>query len=538
MTQSVRYQSSDNFSGLPPFQGSWGEPEVIHLLRRTLFGVRKNEVAQLTSLGLSQAVQAILNPEPAPPIPVNDYNRDNLIDPDVPFGKPWVDAARSEIGDITSARIISLKSWWINQILEQKLSLHQKMILFWHNHFATQSWGVFWPTLSYQHFMLLHRHAFGNFKTLTRLITIDSQMLLYLNGAFNNKDAPDENYARELQELFCIGKGPNARYTELDVQQAARVLTGWTIDWENKGVSYFNPWLHDKSDKKFSSFYQNKTIAGKAGNEGAGELDELLDMIFNHPETALFLCRKLYRFFVFSEITNETESQVIVPMANLLRENNYEIKPVLEALFASAHFYDASLRGAQIKNPVDFLLGFWRAMSVSMPFSASVKQKLQIRSSLLWHMDGIGQQLLDPPNVAGWSAYYQVPNFDRSWITTDSVPRRAIMTDSFIYWGFWSEDLLTHVDLPAYVKTLREPAYLDPLIDELSALHLGGDLSESVRNTLKSILLTGQSNEFYWTHAWNSFVAAPNDRMARTTVESRLKPFFQYLFQLSEYQLS
>lgn len=524
-------------SGLDPYQGVWSDKEAIHLARRTLFGVRKEDLAKLITLNAEKAVKELLKQEPVPPVPVNDYNRDDLIDPDVPFGKPWVDAARAENGDVTSARIVSLKSWWINQILEQKLSLHQKMILFWHNHFATQSWGVFWPTLSYQHFMLLHQNAFGNFKTLTKLITLDPQMLLYLNGAFNNKDAPDENYARELQELFCIGKGPLARYTESDVQQAARVLTGWTIDWNNKGVSYFNPWLHDRGTKNFSSFYNNKIINGKAGVEGAQELDELLNMIFDHTETALFISRKLYRFFVYSEITAEAETLVIEPMARLLRENNYEIKPVLQALFSSAHFYHPDIRGAQIKSPTDFLLGFWRSTKVSMPFQASVRQQLQIRSSLLWHMDGIGQQLLDPPNVAGWPAYYQVPNFDRSWITTDSIPRRAIMTDSFIYWGFWSEDLLTNVDLPAYVKTLREPAYLDPLIDELSDVHLGGNLSATVRNTLKSILLTGQSNEFYWTHAWNSFVAAPNDRMARTTVESRLKPFFQYFMQLSEYQL-
>ncbi len=524
-------------SGLDPYQGNWSEKEAIHLLRRTLFGVRKEDLAKLTALNAEKAVTELLKPEPVPPLPVNDYNRDDLVDPDVPFGKPWVEAARSEDGDVTSARIVSLKSWWVNQILGQKLSLHQKMILFWHNHFATQSWGVFWPTLSYQHFMLLHQNTFGNFKTLTKLITLDPQMLLYLNGAFNNKDAPDENYARELQELFCIGKGPNARFTESDVQQAARVLTGWTIDWNNKGISYFNPWLHDRGTKNFSSFYNNKIINGKAGVEGAQEVDELLNMIFNQAETALFICRKLYRFFVYSEITSETETLVIEPMARLLRENNYEIKPVLQALFSSAHFYSTDIRGAQIKSPTDFLLGFWRATKVSMPNQASARQQLQIKASLIWHMDGIGQQLLDPPNVAGWPAYYQIPNFDRSWVSTDSIPRRAIMTDSFIYWGFWSEDLLTNVDLPAYVKTLREPAFLDPLIDELSDLHLGGELSAAVRDTLKSILLTGQSNEFYWTHAWNSFVEAPNDRMARTTVESRLKPFFQYLMQLSEYQL-
>ena len=133
------------------------------------------------------------------------------------------------------------------------------MLLFWHNLLATESWGIFIAKTSYQYFELLRRHAFGNFKTLIREITLDPAMLIYLNGTRNQKEAPDENYARELQELFCIGKGPNSGYTEEDVQAAARVLTGWRHSWKEVNSqgpvsSFFQADRHDTSDKQFSDF--------------------------------------------------------------------------------------------------------------------------------------------------------------------------------------------------------------------------------------------------------------------------------------------
>ena len=535
LTQSQAWQPLGITTGLEPYAGDFNVQDAVHLFRRTLFGVKKDEVDLAVVTGLSATLDRLLEEHPLP-LPVNDYNRDDLKDPNVPFGQTWVDD-HTDNGDLTSARIVSLKAWWIDQMMNQQPSLQQKMMLFWHNHFATQTWGVFWANQAYRHFKLLHEQAFGNFKVLTRAITTDPQMLLYLNGAFNNKESPDENYGRELQELFCIGKGPNSNYSEEDVKMAAKVLTGWTIQWEGTYPSYFNYWLHDQSDKEFSSFYGGKVIKGKYGPDGAKETDELMDMIFDNPETALFICRKIYRFFVYPYISEETEQNIIVPLASILRDNNYEMVPVLRTLLNSAHFFDLELRGAMIKSPVDFFIGFWRSMLVSIPENASVKNNLEIRTSSLWQISNLGQQLMDPPNVAGWPAYYQYPQYDKSWITTDSVPRRALTTDSFIYWGFWSETLLTNVDLLAFIDQLDNPDQLNPMLDEILDLLLAVPVSELQRNQMKSILLSGQANEGYWNQAWFAYKLTPYDEMARMTVENRVKPFFQYLFQLSEYHL-
>ena len=151
---------------------------------------------------------------------------------------------------------------------------------------------------------------------------------------------------------LCIGKGPNSKYTEDDVKTAARVLTGWKVDW-TKSVSTFNPNDHDSSDKTFSSFYNNKVIKGQTGANGAKEVDDLLDMIFGNAECALHLVRKLYRFFVYHSIDASTETNVISPLAQLLLTSIFDIKPVLLKLLKSEHFYDVLNLGVILKTPLD-----------------------------------------------------------------------------------------------------------------------------------------------------------------------------------------
>jgi hypothetical protein len=244
-------------SGLSSYSGPWETPQVMHLLRRTLFGVRKEDLANFKSLSPVQAVDRLLQPSAAPLPPLNYYNEpsNGIADPSAAWGETWINAPYDN--DYEGRRITSLKSWLILNILNQETTISEKMLLFWHNLLATESWGIFIAKTSYQYFELLRSHALGNFKTLIREITLNPAMLIYLNGTKNQKEAPDENYARELQELFCIGKGPNSGYTEGDVQAAAKVLTGWRQSWQSvNGVgpvsTFFQADRHDTSDKQFS----------------------------------------------------------------------------------------------------------------------------------------------------------------------------------------------------------------------------------------------------------------------------------------------
>ena len=243
-------------------------------------------------------------------------------------------------------------------MLEQDRNIHEKMTLFWSSHLVVQSWAVFIATLTYNYQDKLRQNALGNFKDLVKIITLDPAMLLYLNGAANIRTQPDENYGRELQELFCIGKGKNSGYTEDDVKAAARVLTGWSLDFDTLETKFY-PFLHDDRDKQFSAFYGNTTVKGRSFNSGKDEIDDMLDMIFDTNEVALFLCRKVYTYFVYSEIDDFTEQNIIVPLAEIFRSSNYEIKPVLDSLFKSEHFFDAMNIGALIKSPIDMNVGWW-----------------------------------------------------------------------------------------------------------------------------------------------------------------------------------
>ncbi len=524
-------------SGIEPYAGPWGQPELLHLLRRTMFGVSIDHLDAFTGLSMDAAVDMLLTEAADSPIPVNDYNDDDLVDPNVALGEPWIEDITRDNADLTSARVVSLKSWWINNLIEQGPSMHEKVVFFWHNHLATQSWEVFWPHLTYQHLQKLRKHAFGNYRTMIKEITLDPQMLLFLNGAANRRESPDENYARELQELFCIGKGKDAKFTEGDVQAAARVLTGHSVDWENGGEYLYRPYWHDTGDKQFSDFYGGAVIKGREGDAGAQEVDDLIDLLFSTHELSRFVVRKLYRFFVYSDIDEQIEDLVIKPLADLFVAHNYEIKPVLDVLFRSSHFHDVIHRGAMIKSPLDFLVGFWRTTGLKMPEDATMVNRREIRSSMVWTMGNQGLEVLDPPNVAGYPAYHQFPQYDKSWISTHTITDRALVTDSFLYWGYWSRNLLTNLDLLAHLQTLTSPEDPVKLVEEITTLHLAYEVDQEIKSRMLAILLTGQQNPAYWTGAWNEYLDHPNDEMKKGTVEFRLKALFQFLFQLSEYHL-
>lgn len=524
-------------SGLNPYSGTFGTEELVHLLKRTLFGVKKSDLEAFKNQTLSQVVDALLTAAPAPAPPVNTYNTSAAIDPDVPAGQTWVNAPMGD-GTFNFPRYVSFKSWWTGLMLNQNRSITEKMTLFWHNHFATETVDINDARFVYKHHALLRNFSLGNFKTLVKEVTLDPAMLRYLNGYLNTKTAPDENYARELQELFTLGKGPDSQYTEDDVKAAARVLTGYRTDATNI-TSYFDANRHDTGNKQFSAFYGNAVITGKTGAQGAGELDELLTLIFSKEEVAKYLCRKIYRFFVYYEIDEAAEANVITPLANIFRQNNYEIKPVLEALFKSEHFFDVLNRACVIKSPIDFLIGHCREFGVVFPDANSDTGN----AYLMWdyiraYGTTLQQNLGDPPNVSGWPAYYQAPQFHEIWINSDTLPKRNQFTDLMIGTGYTRSGKKIVIDPVAFAAQFSMPGDPNVLIEESLELIYSISVSQQLKDFLKSILLSGQSNDYYWTNAWNAHRSNPSDNSAKQIVVSRLQSMYKYLMNLAEYQLS
>lgn len=261
-------------------------------------------------------------------------------------------------------------------------------------------------------------------------------------------------------------------------------------------------------------------------------------MIFATNEVALHICRKLYRFFVYYEIDSATELNVIQPLATIFRTNNYDILPVLTTLFSSEHFYDLLNRGCIIKSPVDTIIAFCRDYNVVFPTAANLTAQYAQWFKISGQTALLTQSLGDPPNVAGWPSYYQEPQFHELWINSDTLPNRNLFTDTMLNTGFFASGSNIIADVVTYTATLSAPDDPVLLIQEVIDRHYSEDVSLVVKDYLKSILLNGQLSNYYWTNAWNDYITTPTNMSYYMIVLTRLRSMYQYLMNLSEYQLS
>jgi uncharacterized protein (DUF1800 family) len=525
-------------AGLDVYTGTWDSPQVVHLLKRTLFGTSVQDINYFRTLTMSQAVDQLLQPTAVPATsPLNNYGSD-------PTGvAPWQSWINQGLlysdEEMNANRLNSLQCWWVGQLLNPARSIHEKMTLFWHNHFAmdaTQHFKDIPAQLWYNQYLTLRKYALGSFQQLVKSITLDPAMLLFLNGSTNVMTAPNENYGRELQELYTVGKGLGSQYTQEDVHAAARVLTGHSID-----VNYNYTYLagnHDSANKNFSAFYGNQIITGYSGGPGAGELDTMLAMIFSTQESARFICREIYNFFVYYVIDDTIEANVITPLADIFRQSGYNISAVLSVLLKSQHFYDLVNSGACIiKSPLDLLVGLSREYKLAIPATPAgqyaVWEMLNQRAAILQ------QEIMAIPLVAGWDAYRQGPQYHELWINSVTYTERNFYTDLLISSGDMMDGTTLQIDAIGFASLLSAPQNPDQLIADSLSVLIRPPLSDSSITLLKqSILLGGLTTDLYWTNAWLTYLGNPGDMTAFTTVDTRLRALFKYLMNLPEYHLS
>ncbi|HNU88282.1 MAG TPA: DUF1800 domain-containing protein [Ferruginibacter sp.] len=530
--------------GLQEYTGTWDTAQVVHLLKRTLFGAKLTDINYFKGRTMQQAVDEILQQAPSPSgVPLNNYNVNGYTDPTgVAAWQTWINTGIALADkDLNEKRIESFKTWWLGQALNSTRSIHEKMVVFWHNHFATTTSvntekikARFW----YDHYLALRQHALGNFKNMVKSVTLDPAMLYFLNGDSNLKESPNENYARELQELYTVGKGPNSRYTEGDVKAAALVLTGHTVS--PTGFTYFfDAGKHDSSNKEFSAFYGNKIITGYSGPGGASEVDELLDMIFSQEEMSKHICRKIYRYFIYYKIDNDIEQTIITPLAQVFRNNNFDIQPVLSVLFKSKHFFDMVYSSACIiKSPLDFVIDLCHEFNVTLPSPSDNAATYSVWQAIRFEAAEMQQELGSIPEVAGWYAYYQEPAFHELWVNTATYTRRNIFTDRMIADGIMYDNQTIAIEPLAFAGQLANPGDPNLLIDQSAEILLRYPLSASAKEFIKrSILLSGQLQDYYWTNAWDAYKANPSDMAARAVVLARLQALYKYIMNLPEYHL-
>lgn len=365
---------------------------IKHLYNRAGFGIAYPELHELSKKRLNKIVEGLFAVPAAtlPPdlttVTFEEFTAQQLILAGLGGKKELTPEEKDQREEITKTRnqkSRDLNIDWVQQMINTKNPFLEKMTLFWHGHFACRANN---PYFSLQLNNIQRNYALGSFKTLLLEVSKSPAMLDYLNNQQNRKGHPNENFSRELMELFTIGRG---NYTENDIKEAARSFTGWT--YQKNGVFEFNQKVHDEKDKTF--FGQTGPFDGEA----------IIDLILDKQETAVFICRKLYSFFV-----NDTPDETRVKeLATYFYAQKYDIAAVMKKIFTSDWFYDPKNRGNKIKSPVEFLVGISREFYVTYNKPQIL---IQLQSSL-------GQYLFNPPNVAGWAG-------GKNWIDSSSLMLR------------------------------------------------------------------------------------------------------------------
>jgi uncharacterized protein (DUF1800 family) len=544
-------------SGLSPYTGTWGKAEVLHLLRRTGYGFKKADVDTLLAMSMTNAVNAVLNVNTTPPSPpVNSYNNYSPDESSLPYGADWTNNPLPTGTNTTnSRRIDSLSQWNYGLACNQDLTIKEKMTWFWYHFipvdFETVRSAPFSHAGSnscrilYSYMKMFRDNPLGNYKTLIRIMATQPAMMYYLNNQVNTKTSPDENFAREIMELFTLGKDPLSQYTEADVIQAAKVLSGWRVVNLNTATpsTNFDNNFHDTSNKQFSSFFGNTII----NNAGASELDAFITMIFTKSQVVSeYICRRLYRYFVYYDIDATIESTIITPLAQTFVANNWEIAPVLNQLFKSQHFYDMANRGVYIKSPFDLVIGSLRTFNLNYTVADQTNFEAQYR---VWNYynstisGGLEQSMGKIPNVSGWVAFYQNPSFHEYWINSSTTQKRFdFLNRIFNGYNLTYNTLTTRieVDLIAFIQQFAPSICEDPdlLVAECIAYLLPIDLSATQKEQIKiQSLLSNQTTNSYWTTAWSLYLSNTANITYKNSVKSRLKSLLVTLTQLAEYQL-
>ncbi len=430
-----------------------------HLLSRASFGADVEELKTLSSFSNDQLVDALLqnNELPDPPDdwvgePFN-YQEFEKLSPQ----------EQQDYFDTNYDRINELRAWWFELMLGSAFNLREKMTLFWHGHFTTDIESAFLAQFLYVQNNTLRKNALGNFRTFLKEIYKDPAMLLYLNGNDNYSDQPNENFARELLELFTMGVG---NYTENDIKAAARAFTGWQVNPYNLN-SFFNPLIHDHGIKQFM---------GQSGNFDG---DKIIDIILEQPQTAKYICTKFYQAFV----SRELNQGFIDELAELFRSNDYEIKPVLRKIFTSDYFYSNQSSAALIKSPIEMMVSNVRLFS-----AVSTNVYFLIFATAL-----IDQELMSPPNVAGWPG-------QRNWISPTTYVTRNTLSEIVINPDLFGDE----ADGPPFEFNAMDFARsfgLDSVHELAEAMTnhlLRIPISESTTDFLVSVLL-GSANPEDWS---------------------------------------
>jgi len=444
---------ADGLAALPP-------DEARHLLTRTGFGATPDQIEALTALSHAQAVAALIARARARAAVGPTMDPPSWIDQPPPGKRALDDKERKErIAEVLRMGL-ALKGWWLGEMAHTDAPFLEHMTLFWHNHFTSSLTKVKWAPLLWRQNQLLRRHALGNYRELLHQVARDPAMVIYLDSVRNHKGNPNENFARELLELFTLGEG---NYSEADIKAAARAFTGWSLERKD-GTFRFRPLLHDQGEKAFM------------GRKGRFDGDDIIDIVLEHSGAALHITRKAWREFV----SPDPDPRQVAAVARAFRDSGYEISVLMRQLLESPGFRDPGIRGHLVKSPTDLLVGTVRTLGIPL----EDYEVLALASRRL------GQDLFDPPNVKGWPG-------GEYWIDSATLAERRGMLERLLQGGSLTAPFgpaptaLPQPDLTAFVAlagTAAGTAQLEALLLALPPVD-PLDQGASPRERLEQLLL-------------------------------------------------
>ena len=471
---------------------------MAHLLRRAGFGATRSELEDYSAKGYEAIVEELLYPEDAPPV---------LDDEDI--------IRRYHVGQSAAFNLQSGQTYWLYRMINTNRPLEEKVALFWHGVFATGFSKLFVPRIILKQIEMFRRHGLGSYRDLLLELSRDPAMIFWLDNKDNHKGAVNENYGRELLELFSMGVG---NYTEDDVRQASRAFTGWTIRdpaYHTINAEQCSIWPYGKLDLQFRYAEDDHDSGEKTflGETGAFSGEDIIDIICRQPATARFIARHLYSFFVADEPPVPAgqnvlphDPEAVGALAKAFVDHGYDIRSVLWVLFKSDFFKRATF--SKVKSPTEVVVGSAR-MSGSFRFPDVYDiEQLGIGGSSL------GQQLLNPPSVEGWHT-------GSEWITTDSLVARV----NFAARQFEDVEKPGVRSMIERIKALGNRISPERLLDACLDLMGPFTVSESTRQELLAHALAGGEISFRTEHE------------NRTSAE-KIKEILQLIVATREYQLA
>lgn len=481
-----------------PKPGEWNTKWAGHLYRRAGFGASQTELKQAVENGHEKTLELFLNGQPIAKSLTSFLENEGL--------KIARNYNPNSFAFDGGPQPNDLRAWWLYCMLFSGHPLREKTTLFWHNHFATSIGKVKFAQPMVRQNHLLRKHALGKFGPFLLEMSKDPAMLIYLDSNSNIKGRPNENYAREVMELFSLGVG---NYTEKDIQEAARAFTGWHTDGEK---FTFNDKLHDEGEK---------TILGQKGNWDG---DDIVDILLKQPVAARFLVRKLYREFI-SE-AREPSDALIEPLAEKFRKSDYDIGLVMRTMLSSRLFFSQHAFRQRIKSPIEYVLGAVK----------SVARETIPPNRLVASIDRMGQMLFAPPNVKGWPG-------GRAWLNTATLLVRQNFAHAVATGSLWGQGDFTDIAVPQPAvdasvpgATLPEEPPPEQNFDPARLVREGkASRPEDVVKLLLEVFLPGDVSEakekelVAFTSAGNP-TGAQLDRRVRETVRA--------IIAMPEYQLA